>query len=114
MAYILVLKGYSKTDGKESLHIEPTWWRNQEMYNDPRLKEIVDGGFLDYEAKLSVEEARQMHEHFKPLAADKYNTEEGWQRIAQPRLEALDSAFYEQTDEFSHFVVGLYDFSSGM
>ena len=90
------------------------WWKNNEIREDPRIKEIVDGGYADYEATLSVEELRQMHEHFKPYAASGVYADERWQQVIEPRLSELETVFIDRADEFSHFVVGLYDWSSGM
>ena len=114
MAYMLAVKGYSKTTGERLLYIEPSWWRQVEIKQDPRLKEVVEDGILDYEAKLSVDEMREMHEYFKPSATTGFYATENWQKSIQPKLTALDSALTERADEFSHFIVGLYDWSSGL
>ncbi len=69
---------------------------------------------MDYEAKLSVEEFQELHEHFKPYANEGLYKTEGWQKRIKEKMEALDSALKEDADEFSHFIVGLYEWSSGM
>ena len=35
MAYVLSVKGFSKTDGKELFYIEPFWWKRNEFTEDP-------------------------------------------------------------------------------
>ena len=66
----MTIRGYSKTDGKELLYLEQFWRSNKEFKEDPRVNEVVEGGFLGYEENLSAEAVRQMHEHFKPYVND--------------------------------------------
>ena len=114
MAYVLSITGYSKTDGKESFYLEPFWWRQQEFTEDPLVKKIVEGGFLDYEANLSAEELLEMHTHYKPYLSDDWYQTEGWQKLIKERVGALEWATNEGANEFSHFIVGLYAWDSGM
>ncbi len=114
MASVLSVRGYSKADGKETLYLEPFWWKNKEFRENPLVKEIVEGGFADYEATLSAEELRQMHEHFKPYVFDEWYKTEGWQKLIKERVGALDWATGEGANEFSHFIAGLYEWDSGM
>jgi len=114
MAYVLSIRGFSKADGKESFYLEPFWWRQQEFTENPLVNKIVEGGFLDYEANLSAEQLLEMHEDFKPyLTEDWYKTEE-WQKLLSERIGTLDWATGEGAEEFSHFIAGLYEWSSGM
>jgi hypothetical protein len=113
-AYVLSTRGYSKTDCKESFYLELFWWREQEFTEDPLIKKIVEGGFLDYEAKLSAEELLEMHEDFKPYLRDDWYKTEEWQKLLKKRVGVLHWATGEGAEEFSHFIVGLYEWSSGM
>ena len=114
MAYVLTIRGYSKADGKEAFYAEPFWWKDQEFKQDPRVKAVSDGVFLDYEAELSAEELGELHEHFKPYADNTRYDTELWQKLLKERLEALDRATKDGASQFSHFVAGLYEWSSGL
>jgi len=114
MAYMFAVKGYSKTDGKEILHLEPFWWNRKELRDDPRLKEIVEGGFADYEAKLSADELRELRDRYTSRANEQKNESELSQRMIHDRSEQLDWAIEEGADNFSHFTLGFYEWDSGM
>jgi hypothetical protein len=114
MAYMFAVKGYSKTDGKEILHVEPFWWNKKELRDDPRLKEIDEDGFLDYEAKLSADELRELRERYAPLANEKHYQDDLSQRMIRERIEQIDWAVKEEADKFSHFTFGFYEWDSGM
>lgn len=114
MGYVLSIRGYSKNDGKQIFYLEPFWWKNKEFKENPLVKEVTDEGFLDYEATLSAAELREMHEYFKPYVKDDWYQTEKWQEMINRRLKELDWATNEGINEFSHFIVGLYDWSSGM
>jgi len=115
MASVFCVKGYYKNpDRREAFHIEPLWWPRDEVFADPRMKEITDGMFLDYEAHISVPEARELHERFRPLSKEGKFLEDRWKAIVEPRLEILDGALIDQRDRYSHILVAFYEWSSGM
>jgi hypothetical protein len=114
MAYVLTIRGFSKTDGRELFYVEPFWWKNDEFTKDSRVKEVTDEGFDDYEANLSAEELRQIHEKFKPYADDDWYKTGISQNLIKQRMEALDFVTGEGADQFSHFIAGLYEWDSGM
>jgi hypothetical protein len=116
MGTIFCVKGFRKDGpkGSEAFHIEPRWWPRQELFKDPRLIEVTDGGFLDYEARLSIAEAREIHEKYRHLADPKMVSEEFWSKMIKPQLEILDTVLYERPDEFSHVLMAFYEWSSGM
>lgn len=114
MAYVLTIRGFSKSDGKEQFYLEPFWWNSQEFTDHPLVKEIDDLGFLDYEARLSPAELRQMHEQFKLPADDDRYQSEFYQQTIRERMADLDWATGDGASQFSHFIAGLYEWSSGM
>jgi hypothetical protein len=116
VASVFCIKGYYKDDQayREGFHVEPLWWPRDEVFADPRMKEITDGMFLDYEAHLSVPEARELHERYRPLAGEGRFVEQGWKALAEARLEVLDRALIQEPDKYSHILVAFYEWSSGM
>jgi hypothetical protein len=115
MAFSTRLTGYSKQDGSVLLRMEPPWWNVQLLRKDPRLTESNEtGGYRDYDADLSLEEARELHERFKPAAMQGIYQYEGWQQIIQPMLIELDLAFSQRAAEFSHFHVCVFEWESGL
>lgn len=95
--------------------MEPPWWPDREIREDPRFQASkTASGYLDYGAELSVEEARKMHERFRPRATTGVYEYSGWQEIIQPMLRDLDLVFGPRAHEFSHFHVGVFEWESGL
>jgi hypothetical protein len=115
MAFSVRLTGYSKQDGSALLCMEPPWWSVELLRKDPRFAESNEtGGYLDYDADLSLEEALELHERFKPAATKGIYKYEGWQQSIQPMLIGLDLAFSKRATEFSHFHVCVFEWESGL
>ncbi|HEX8266317.1 MAG TPA: hypothetical protein VF596_13005 [Pyrinomonadaceae bacterium] len=114
MAQILSIRGYSKSTGKEILYLEPFWWKHQQFSDHSLVKEIIEEGFYDFEATLSPQHLREMHELFLiNLDNDLYKTDH-WRKLVRERVAALDWATGEGANEFSHFIAGSYEWDSGM
>lgn len=113
MGHVLSVRGFSKIDGKQMFYLEPFWWKWNEFKSEPTVKEVLDAFYLDYEATLSPEELRQIHERFKQHAQDNYQTEER-QNLLKTRIDELDWATGDGASQFSYFIAGLYEWDSGM
>ena len=94
--------------------MEPAWWPVDELRNDPRLQSSCADGYLDYDAELSLEEARGLHERYRPAATQGVYDYGPWQEIIQPMLEELDLALGSRAAEFSHFHVHVFEWESGL
>ncbi len=115
VAFSVRIIGYSKETQEPSFEMEPPWWPKSDLMVDPRFRVSNDtGGYLDYDADLSVEEAREMHEQFKPEATRGVYEYSGWQKLIQPMLKELDLIFVARTHEFSHFRVNVFEWESGL
>ena len=115
MAFFVRVIGYSKETKEPSFKMEPPWWSDRELREDSRFQASnAAGGYLDYDADLSVEDAREMHERFKPRATAGVYEYSGWQEIIRPMLHELDLVFGSRAHEFSHFHVGVFEWESGL
>jgi hypothetical protein len=95
--------------------MEPQWWSAKQLENDERFVVSNDGSYFDYDADLSIEEMKELHEEFKKAAvADVVYGLDQWQEIINPKLELLDKALYSQSDDYSHFHVTVFEWESGL
>jgi hypothetical protein len=114
MASMFCVKGFRKDDPKQAaFHVEPIWWPRDEIRKDPRM--ISEGTmFDDYEARLTGDEARELHERYRHSEVPEKFSDEHWRKVIQPRLRTLDSALIQNPDEYSHFLIAIYEWDSGM
>jgi len=77
MAFSVRIKGIDRTSERVTLNMEPPWWSPQELIGDERFIETNEGGYLDYDADVSLEEMIAIHEMFVPAATSK---QDGWMR----------------------------------
>ncbi len=138
MAYGLRLTGHSQADGNELLQMEPTWWTISEVRNlVPRkwVKTDETGSYTDENLDISVELARQLHEHFKPAmlkeiafnvsclescknASDANAVVRGAtysEYVAQLRekLHTIETALGSDASKFAHFHLCIFEWDSG-
>lgn len=114
MAYSVRITGYSEASKRPTLELEPVWWDPDMLSKDPRFHASQDLGCTDYDADFSVDDARQIHEHFRPAATTGIYDYEPWQKRIQPMLEELDSAFGERSAEFRRFHICVFEWESGL
>jgi len=114
MAFAIRITGYTRKANEPSFEMEPPWWPEKELRDDPRFQASQADGYLDYTADLSVAEARALHERFKPRASRGVFAFAGWQKIIRPMLAELDLVFGPRADEFSRFRVVVFEWESGM
>lgn len=88
-----------QTDGSELLSIEPGWWPIDEMKNYVKFNWVESnetGSYTYLDADISVDEARLLHEQFKPLAhLGRYASSDA-QDFIKGDLEAIESAVGER------------------
>ena len=95
--------------------MKPPWWDTNQLRKDNRFSESNDtGSYLDYDADVSVEEMKVIHEMFKPAATSGVFEYDKWQEVIQPMLKELDEALYSDSEKYSHFHVNVFEWESGL
>jgi len=136
MAYSLRFTGIG-TDGKELFCIEPSWWTLSELGKHVKLNWITTnetGSYTDKDADISAQEARILHERFRPkllklIAYNKsciksYKTYAGdhtavvadyieYVAALMGSIHTLDAAVGSDVDKFSHFHLCIFEWDSG-
>jgi hypothetical protein len=113
VAFSVKIIGYAGA-GKQIFDMEPPWWDQAELRQDPRMRKTVSDGYLDYDAELSTQEARDLHEHFRPRATRGAFADEAWQEIIQPMLRQLDAYLGRKPEHLSHCRIHVFEWESGL
>ena len=115
MAFAVRITGCPKAASAPPFELEPPWWPEKELREDPRFQPpSAGGGYLDYAADLSLPEFRALHERFRPRAGRGVFSWEDWQKIIRPMLAQLDLVSGPRADEFTRFRVVVFEWESGL
>jgi hypothetical protein len=115
MAFTVRLTGYDRETNAATFELEPPWWPERALRQDPRFRISTDGNcYLDYDADLSVAEAREMHKQLRSRAEEGVFADPTWQDTIRPMLATLELAFGARAAEFSHFHVRVFEWESGL
>lgn len=115
MAFAVRITGYPKNPAAPVFRMEPSWWPEKELREDPRFQPPqIANGYLDYAADLSAAEGRALHERFQLRAVRGEFASEEWQKVIRPMLDELALVFGERSEEFSHFRVVVFEWESGL
>ena len=114
MAFSVRIKGIDRKSERVTLNMELPWWSPQELIGDKRFVETNEGGYLDYDADVSLEEMIAIHEMFVPEATSKMDGCKEWQKIIQPMLQELTEALYIFGGLYSHFHITIFEWESGL
>ncbi len=114
MTFAVRITGYLKETGAPAFEMEPSWWPERELRQDARFQASAADGYLDYDADLSVEATRELHERFKSRATQGGFAYSGWQAQIQPMLVALDHVLGARAPEFARFHVHVFEWESGL
>lgn len=117
MARSIRLIGISKADGSNLLRVEPTWWAIDEIDQVVKFNWIESndtGSYTDFNADITVDEARTLHEHFKLHATRGMFSGVDTQEFIKPDLDAIEASVGARAVEFSHFRVCIFEWESGM
>ena len=110
MAFAVRIIGHAVQTEKKILELEPAWWKAKELQKDKRFAPSgKQGGYLDYEAYLSVEETQALHERYRKRAYTGIYSHMRWQRIIKPLMQKLDLALYAQADRYWYFYIKVYE-----
>ena len=105
MAFSVKIIGFPKIKGQDNFEIKPYWWNEYQLMNDKRFTESnFYPGYLDFDAALSIDEMRELHERYRDSGKKYYQSE----------FELLNTVLYEQSDQFSDFQITIKEWESGM
>ena len=114
MPFGVIVTGISKVDGEDLFRLEPVWWNADWLRKDERFKQVdLNQSYYDYMAELSVEEVKQLHEHFKSVATEGVYKYDAWQERIQPIIKELEEALYRNPDLYAHIKVHVFEWESG-
>ena len=113
MAFSVRVTGYAPA-GEQLFDLEPPWWDQAELRQDPRMRSSVSDGYLDYDVELAAQEARDLHEHFRPRAARGAFADGDWQELIQPMLRQLDAHLGREPEHLSHCLIHVFEWESGL
>jgi hypothetical protein len=114
MAFSVRIAGYSKDTGAEVYMLEPCWWDDRELMEDDRFTETsLNPGYLDYWARLSIVEMREIHEKYKNASKIGIYGSDDWQKRITPKIKELDDILYKRFNYYSDFVVTVFEWESG-
>ena len=114
MAFSVRITGISRETGEAMFELEPSWWDTAVLMRDHRfIQSEQTRGYQDYDADLSVDETRSLHEQFLPKATAGAFGHCGWPEIIQRQVAALNAAL-RADDEFSHFHISVFEWESGL
>ena len=114
MAFSVRLTGLAGNSRKQLFQMEPPWWPAKVLKDDPRMKESVTDGYLDYRASLSVAEVRAIHERFRAEACGGVFGFEPWQKTIRPMLAELDVVLGPRSAAFGEFELCVFEWESGL
>lgn len=102
-------------DNQHFLRVEPPWWLTAELRDDDRFILSGNSSFRDYDAMLTIEEIRILHEQNKPAGMPGSGTygDESWQKKIQPMMESMEKAFYTESNRYQCFHVHIFEWVSG-
>lgn len=138
MAYGLRLSGIGKKAAKELFRIEPTWWKIsevRELVAQDWITTNQTGSYSDDHVDISLDEARKLHERFKPeilktiaynvscLKSHKTSTSEHAPKLVEDyseylsqleeELYSIEAALGSDADNFAHFQLCIFEWDSG-
>ena len=96
MAFSVRIEGID-AHGSRAFSIEPHWWKIPELGKNVKFNWIRSndtGSYLDNDADISIDEARILHEQFKPEL----------EKLIAFNIECLESS-KERTDEHASSVI---------
>lgn len=114
MAFAVRITGCGDDEAGPAFEMEPPWWPANVLREDPRFRASVSDGYLDYDAVLSAEELRALHDRFRPRATAGVYAWADWQVIIRPMVEALEAALDPQTRRHACFHVRVFEWESGL
>ena len=115
MAYTIKITGYSKTDDKALVEMEPDWWDADELMQDNRFTEKIRArGYRGFDADLSISEMRDLHEHYKKNVT----TIQKWlcfkfKRLSRP-CRKMQEALFDRSGRYARFHVRISEWDSGL
>jgi hypothetical protein len=115
MTFSVKITGYSETEGQMLMMMEPHWWDAEELVKDKRFVECDKRKFYrDYEADLSLDEVRELHERYKGnvTTLQKFLCFR-FKKLSSP-CQKLYGALFRSDQNISHFHINVFEWESGL
>jgi hypothetical protein len=111
MAFSTKIIGWSKETGK-MLYVKEhiPGWDCWQLMEDKRFESEVSNGYLDYSARLSINEVKELNLRFKPKKDSYLNTEKYFKKEIKDLNDVLQTAHLY----FSDFTVVVFEWESGL
>jgi hypothetical protein len=114
MAFSVIIKGVSKGKRHVLFEVEPPWWDTDQLLDRVQFDASNEtGSYFDYDADVSLEEMRGIHESFRNAATMGVYACDEWQERIQPMIRELDEALYERPDDYAYFHINIFEWESG-
>jgi hypothetical protein len=114
VAFAVRIIGFTDGGAELTFEMAPPWWPERELREDPRFRASISDGYLDYDADLSVEETRDLHERFKGRATQGVYAFASWQAIIQPMIGELDRILAAPVAHRPRFHMCVFEWESGL
>lgn len=115
MAFTIKITGYSKSDDKVLVELEPDWWDAGDLMRDARFTRTQrNRGYDGYDADLSLTEMRELHERYK----NNVTTIQKWlcfkfKRLSMP-CRKMQETLFDRSTRYSRFHVRISEWDSGL
>jgi hypothetical protein len=111
MAFSTKIIGWSKETGK-ALYIKEgiPEWDYRILMDDERFKSQINSGYLDYSARLSIAEIRELNLQFTPDKDSLFKTHKHFRKELKDFNDILLTAHLY----FSDFTVRVFEWESGL
>lgn len=111
----VIIKLYSGIRLEPALIVEPRWWNAEELCRDPRFVESNEtGSYFDWEATLSIDEFKMLHERYRHAAQSGLFMLPDWQRVIGPMIQVLDAALAGGIGTITKIEVSVFEWESGL
>jgi hypothetical protein len=107
---------YGTTDASDAaLCIWARWWDAEVLCADPRFTTTNEtGSYFDWSADLSLVEFTNLHDMFRAKTMSGLYAAPDWQKVIQPKIQAIDGALAGALGEISRINVHVSEWESGL
>jgi len=108
MARSISINGFSHT-GKQLFKVHPFWWQLCDIEANPGFVKIEDKYFTQYDLRLSIQEFQELHHRLRFRLENDACNSPSWIKVTYQRLAVLDDAVGFRSNEYSHFIVRIFE-----
>lgn len=114
MAFAVRIEGMKFPSTSPMLYLEPAWWDTDILEKDSRFKKIEETpGYWDIQAELTIAEFKKLSDKFKKNLTEGVFACVRDGEIHSPEQAMMDAAIEYLNDETDHFLVTVFEWSSG-